>query len=203
MDGGFGFDFDDIDPDAPGSKGGGAKLPEGGYKFAITEVILKNKNGSTQVECEVLDAKDVALVGKKHIEYLPWPEAGQGEVYNRIKKEQLLAWCYAAKTTNAEEVKARQQARQGFVPAWLENMAGRNVLGFVKQEMYQDKNTGADKVSAKCEGRVWSLDNPKGKGIPGWVGLASGTEHRTAGPATTTPATQAAVPAVDPFAGLV
>lgn len=162
------WDFDDIDPEKPGSVGGAAKLPEGGYCFMIIEVIVQNEKGSTQIECEVVDAKDTNLIGRKHIEYLQWPDSQHGETYNRIKKEQLLAWCYAAKTTSAEIIKQRQQARQGFDPAWLSSMVGRRVLGFVKTETY----TGADsseKTSAKCEGRVWALDNPKGRGIPGWI----------------------------------
>jgi len=215
MDGGFGFD--DVDPDAPGSRGGG-RLPEGGYKFAITEVIVQNDKGSTEIECEVLAAKDSNLVGRKHKEYLSWPDGQHSADYNRIKKEQLLAWCYAAKTTSPEEIKARQQARQGFSTAWLEAMVGRQVLGFVKEDTYTS-NSGSEKTSAKCEGRVWAIDNPKGKGIPGWIDTGkpaggngtggNGTGGQAATP--TQPATQPvhssvstpSVPAVDPFAGLV
>jgi hypothetical protein len=161
------FDFDDVDPDRPGS-GGGGMLPEGGYRFVVTEVTPKNDRGSTQIECEVLAAKDTNLIGRKHVEYLNWPDSEHSPEYNRIKKEQLLAWCYATKTTSAEEIKQRQQARQGFDPNWLNAMVGRQCLGYVKVENYQDK-AGNDKTSAKCDGRVWALDNPKGKGIPGWV----------------------------------
>jgi hypothetical protein len=194
------FDFDDVDPDAPGSFGGGSRLPEGGYKFAITEVVVQTDKGSTQIECEVVQAKDEKLIGRKHMEFLSWPATGNGEVRNRICKEHLLAWCYAAKTTNAEEIKARQQARQGFNPAWLEAMVGREVLGFVKVESYTGKD-GSDKTSAKCEGRVWALDNPKGKGIPGWLDTGKGP---AAAPASASPAPVAAAPvSADPFAGLV
>ncbi len=195
------FGFDDVDPDAPGSFGSGGRLPEGGYRFAITEVIVKNEKGSTQIECEVLAAKDEKLVGRKHHEYLSWPDGEHGEVYNRIKKEQLLAWCYAAKTTSAEEIKARQQAQQGFNPAWLEAMVGREVLGFVKVEDYTDAS-GNDKTSAKCEGRVWSLDNPKGKGIPGWVASPAAGPGSSAA-AQVSPAPTTTTPVADPFAGLV
>jgi len=200
------FGFDDVDPDAPGSRGGRERLPEGGYLFAITDVIVQNEKRSTQIECEVLFAKDGNLVGRKHVEYLPWPDSQHGQDYNRIKKEQLLAWCYAAKTTSPEEIKARQQARQGFNPAWLEAMVGRQVLGFVKVDTYTG-NDGNEKTSAKCEGRVWALDNPKGKGIPGWVD--TGKTSAAGSGATTTAATSAAsqtqqtAPTGDPFAGLV
>jgi len=201
------FGFDDVDPDAPGSRGGRERLPEGGYLFAITDVIVQNEKGSTQIECEVLFAKDGNLVGRKHIEYLSWPDAQHGADYNRIKKEQLLAWCYAAKTTSPEEIKARQQARQGFNPAWLEAMVGRQVLGFVKVDAYTG-NDGNEKTSAKCEGRVWALDNPKGKGIPGWIdtGKTPAAGNGTAAHTAATPAavqTQQTAPVGDPFAGLV
>lgn len=193
------FDFDDVDPDAPGSFSGGSRLPEGGYKFAITEVVVQNEKGKTQIECEVIQAKDEKLIGKKHVEKLSWPAASNSEVRNRICKEQLLAWCYAARTTSAEEIKARQQARQGFNPAWLEAMVGREVLGFVKQEQYKG-NDGSDQTSAKCEGRVWALDNPKGKGIPGWID----TGRSAAAPVSAAPAPPVqSAPAADPFAGLV
>ena len=182
------FAMDDVDADRPGS-GGGGQLPEGGYKFVVTEVVVQNERGSTQIECEVLDAKDVALVGRKHVEYLKWPKAEYSEVGNRIAKEQLLAWCYAAKTTSAEEIKARQQARQGFDSGWLEAMVGRQLLGYVKHDTYQDA-AGNDKQSAKCEGRVWALDNPKGKGIPGWIPTAT----PAAGSAAATTSQQTAPP---------
>jgi len=187
------FTMDDVDADRPGS-GGGGRLPEGGYKLLITEMVVQNERGSTQIECEVLDAKDENLIGRKHVEWLKWPKAEYSEVGNRIAKEQLLAWCYAAKTTNADEIKARQAARQGFDTAWLESMLGRPVLGVVKHEAYVDA-AGADKTSAKIEGRVWAVDNPKGRGIPGWVGVD--TPQAPGSPAATSPS------AADPFAGLV
>lgn len=189
------FEMDDVDPDKPGS-GGGSKLPEGGYKFVVTEVIVQNEKGETQVECEVLDAKDQNLIGRKHVEYLRWPKPEYQDTGKRIAKETLLAWCYATKTTSPEEIKARQQARQGFSSAWLEAMVGRPLLGFVKAESYMGQD-GAAKTSAKCEGRVWSLDNPKGKGIPGWIEAAA----TTAPPQQTT--TQATAPAGGDFDNLV
>lgn len=205
FDGGFGFD--DVDPDRPGS-GGGSKLPEAGYGFSITEVIIKNDRGSTQIECEVLAAKDASLVGRKHVEYLSWPDSAHSAEYNRIKKEQLLAWCYAAKTTSTEEIKARQQARQGFDAGWLEAMVGRHVLGFVKQDTYTDAS-GNEKTTAKCEGRVWAVDSPKGKGIPGWQGPVTPGGPGTPGPANLNSGlaapspTSAHSPATDPFDGLL
>lgn len=196
------FTMDDVDADRPGS-GGGARLPEGGYKFLVTEVTVQNDRGSTQIECEVLDAKDAALIGRKHIEYLKWPKAEYSEAGNRIAKEQLLAWCYAAKTTSPEEIKARQQARQGFNPAWLEAMVGRQLLGFVKVESYQDA-AGADKSSAKCEGRVWALDNPKGRGIPGWIATPAADPANAAAVApVSAPVAPQSEPVADPFGGLV
>jgi len=186
------FTFNDVDPDRPGGGGGGGYLPEGGYHFMVTEVTVKNERGSTQIECEILAAKDPALVGRRHTEYLKWPDGKHSVEYNRIKKEQLLAWCYAAKTTSADEVKARQQARQGFESKWLEAMLGREVLGYMKLEKY-----GEGKTWCKCEGRVWAMDNPKGKGIPGWAGDVA------PGPAAVT-VTQAQPPAGDAmFDGLV
>lgn len=176
------FSFDDVDPDRPGS-GGGGQLPEGGYCVMVAEVIVQNDRGSTQVECEVVDAKDANLIGRRHKEFLRWPKPDGSDVGNRIAKEQLLAWCYACKTTSAEEIKARQQARQGFDAKWLEAMVGRRCLIFVKQETYQDA-AGNDKTSAKADGRVWALDNPKGKGIPGWTGGGP-----AAGPTSPTPTT--------------
>ena len=186
------FTMDDVDADRPGS-GGGSRLPEGGYKFLVIEVVVQNERGSTQVECEVLAAKDENLIGRTHKEYLRWPKADGSEVGNRIAKEQLLAWCYACKTTSAEEIKQRQQAQQGFDVAWLEAMAGRQCLGFVKEETYQDDD-GNDKTSFKCDGRVWALDNPKGKRVADELGIAQG-----AGAAPPPPAT----PAPDAFDGLV
>ncbi|HUT88023.1 MAG TPA: hypothetical protein VMY37_00875 [Thermoguttaceae bacterium] len=188
------FTMDDVDADQVGT-GGGSRLPEGGYLVAVTEVVVQDKRGDTQVECEVMEAKDENLIGRKHREYLKWPKVHYQETGNRIAKEQLLAWCYAAKTTNAEEIKARQAARQGFDPAWLERMLGYHVLVKVEHESYKDKVTGEPKTSAKIEARVWAVDDPKGKGIPGWV---------DAGPpsAPTDPATPSA-PASNPFAGLV
>ena len=177
------FTMEDVDADKPGT-GGGSQLPEGGYKFVVTEVVVQNERGSTQIECEVVEAKDANLVGRKHVEYLKWPKAEYSDVGNRIAKEQLLAWCYAAKTTSAEDIKARQQARQGFETIWLEAMLGVELLGFVKHETYQD-GAGTDKTSSKCEGRVWALDNPKGKGIPGWVGTPAAGQ--TTAPAAAAP----------------
>lgn len=204
------FDFEGMDPDAPGSFGGGGGLPDGGYRFKVVEVIVRNERGSTQIECEVLEAKDTDLVGRQHKEYLAWPDAEHEADYNRIKKEQLLAWCYAAKTTSPEEIKARQQARQGFDSRWLEAMVGRQVLAFVKMgKSYTSKRTGGE-VAGRPEisGRVWALDNPKGKGIPGWID----TGKAATAPATTNAAAPAApvtapapqqAPAVDAFADLV
>jgi hypothetical protein len=198
------FAMDDVDPDRPGSGGGGHKLPEGGYLVMITEVIVQNDRGSTQIELEVLGAKDASMVARNHTEYMPWPDAEHSPEYNRIKKEQLLAWCYATKATSPEEVKQRQQARQGFNPAWLEAMVGRQVLVFVKEGSYQD-DTGNDKTSNKIEGRVWALDNPKGKGIPGWVDTSTNATPATTAPAPSVNAELAHAPeaAADPFGGLV
>lgn len=205
------FGFDDIDPDAPGSRGGGM-LPEGGYCVQITEVIVQNERGSTQIECEVVNAKDGSLLGRKHTEYQSWPDGQHAETYNRIKKEQLLAWCYAAKTTNAEEIKARQQARQGFNVGWLDAMLGRKVLVFIKHDSYVDAS-GNDKTTAKVEGRVWALDNPKGKGIPGCIATAPAAgngngsnakqSQQTAAPEHQTAPQQPTPPAADPFGGLL
>ena len=172
------FEMDDVDPDRPGSFGGKEMLPEGGYCIMVTAVVVQNEKGSTQIECEVLHAKDAALIGRTHTEYLNWPDGDHTADYNRIKKEQLLAWCYAAKTTSAEEVKQLQQARKGFNPDWLNAMVGRKCLIFVKIDKWVDKNTGADKTAAKVEGRVWAMDNPKGKGIPGWIGSDPNTQRR-------------------------
>jgi len=198
------FDFNDVDPDKPGS-GGGGQLPVGGYRVMITQVIVRNERGSAEVKCEVMAAKDESLVGRQHTEYLKWPKSEYTETGNRIAKEQLLAWCYAAKTTSAEEIRARQKARQGFDAGWLVAMVGHEVLIVIKEDSYTDA-AGNAKTSAKAEGRVWSVDNPKGKGIPGWesapgttspggdVGAAAAAPQQTAAPAT---------PAADPFAGLV
>jgi len=179
FDDGSGFAMDDVDADKPGSGGGGG-LPEGGYCVGITEVVLQNERGSTEVKCEVVAAKDQGLLGRTHTEYLKWPQPSYSDIGNRIAKEQLLAWCYAAKTTNPTEIKARQQARQGFSPAWLEAMVGKFVLIFVKPDSYTDAN-GNEKHPMKVDGRVWAIDNPKGKGIPGWVDVP---------PAGQAPATQ-------------
>jgi len=185
------FEMDDVDPDAPGI-GSGAKLPEGGFCATITEVILQNKRLSTEVKCEVVNAADANLLGRTHTEFLSWPSGEYSDIRNRICKEQLLAWCYAAKTTAPEEIRARQQARQGFDTKWLDTMVGRQVLMVIKHDSYQDAS-GNQKMSAKAEGRVWSLDNPKGKGIPGWVDAeqagqagqpaASGQQQQAASPA--------------------
>jgi len=208
FDDGSGFAMDDVDADKPGSGGGGG-LPEGGYCVGITEVVLQNERGSTEVKCEVVAAKDQGLLGRTHTEYLKWPQPSYSDIGNRIAKEQLLAWCYAAKTTNPTEIKARQQARQGFSPAWLEAMVGKFVLIFVKPDSYTDAN-GNEKHPMKVDGRVWAIDNPKGKGIPGWVDVsgqgqqqaATGQQQQqqtAAPPATQPPQSEAA----DPFAGLV
>jgi hypothetical protein len=205
FDDGSGFSMDDIDPDKPGS--GGGQLPEGSYCIGITEVVLKNDKGSTEVKCEVVAAKDQNMIGRTHTEYLRWPKADGSDVGNRIAKEQLLAWCYAAKTTSPEEIKARQQARQGFSAAWLEAMVGRYVLVVVKYDPYTDAN-GVAKNPSKIDGRVWAIDNPKGKGIPGWVDVAgqqaaaAGTQQTQQPESAQQPAVAAAA-AADPFAGLV
>lgn len=207
------FEMDDVDAEAPGSRGGGGFLPEGGYKFLITEVIVQNERGSTKIECEVLEAKDTGLVGHKYSEFLNWPSQDMSADANRIRKEQLLAWCYAAKTTSAEEIKARQQARKGFDSTWLEGMVGRSVLGFVKAEKAYTDKSGNEKTPLRISGRVWALDNPKGKGIPGWIGVASpaagqgnvaaGSAAATGPAATNRPLEQPSIPANDPFGGLV
>lgn len=199
FDDGSGFAMDDIDPDKPGS-GGGGKLPEGSYCVGITEVNLKNERGSTEVKCEVVAAKDQNLLGHSHTEYLKWPKPTYTENGNRISKEQLIAWCYAAKTTSPEEIKARQQARQGFNPAWLETMVGKFVLIVVKHDAYKDE-AGNDKSSAKVDGRVWAVDNPKGKGIPGWVDVSG--QRQPAAAQQTAQQSQQQQAASDPFAGLV
>lgn len=171
------FTMDDIDPDRPGS-GGGGRLPEGGYRLAVTEVIVKNERGSTQIECEVVAAKDENMLGRKHTEYLTWPDAEHSPEYNKIKKEQLLAWCYAAKTTSPEEIRQRQAAKQGFDIRWLESMLGRQVLAFIKIDKWKG-NDGEEKSAAKIDGRVWAVDNPKGKDIPGYVAASSPTTTAT------------------------
>jgi hypothetical protein len=207
FDDGSGFAMDDIDPDKPGS-GGGGQLPEGGYCVAITEVVLQNERGSTEVKCEVVAAKDQNLIGRTHTEYLKWTTREYTEVGNRIAKEQLLAWCYAAKTTNPAEIKARQQARQGFSSAWLEAMVGMHALVYIKHDSYTDAN-GTDKTSSKVDGRVWAIDNPKGKGIPGWIDVsgqqaaAMATGERVVNTTPEQPAATTAAAAADPFAGLV
>jgi hypothetical protein len=201
FDDGSGFAMDDVDPDKPGTGGGGGQLPEGGYCVVIVEVVLQNERGSTEVKCEVLAAKDANLIGRSHTEYLKWPRPEYKEAGNRIAKEQLLAWCYAAKTTNPDEIRARQQARQGFSSAWLNAMVGRHALIFIKHEDYTDAN-GAAKTSSKAEGRVWAVDNPKGKGIPGWVDTAGEQAVVAANQQTQRRAQQEAA-AADPFAGLV
>lgn len=205
FDDGSGFPMDDIDPDKPGS-GGGGQLPEGGYCVAITEVVLQNERGSTEVKYEVVAAKDANLIGRTATEYLKWPKAEYSDVGNRIAKEQLLAWCYAAKTTNPAEIKARQQARQGFSSAWLEAMVGRHALIYIKHDSYEDAS-GNTKTSAKVDGRVWALDNPKGKGIPGWIDVSGQQPPQTPpqgqhAPMNPQPPTQSPA-AADPFAGLV
>ena len=200
------FSMDDVDPDRPGS-GGGGQLPEGGYRFLITEVVLQNERGSTEVKCEVTQAKDQGLIGRTHTEFLRWPKPEHSDVGNRIAKEQLLAWCYAAKTTNAEIIKTRQKTGQGFDSMWLEAMLGAPVLGFVKHDTYTD-NSGNEKTSSKIEGRVWAIDNPKGKGIPGWVESPTpaagpgGTAATPQQPAATPPP-QEPPPATNAFDGLV
>jgi hypothetical protein len=194
------FSMDDVDADKPGT-GGGSMLPEGAYLMLITEVILKNERGSTQVECEVMAAKDDALVGKTHKEFLKHPDGKHSEVYDRIAKEHLLAGCYAAKTTSAAEVKARQQARKGFDPTWLTSMVGRQVLANVKHDTYTN-DAGNEKTAAKIEGYVLAVDNPKGKGMPGWSGTAEAANPTESSP----PQSSQAKPvekAADPFAGLV
>lgn len=190
------FTMDDIDADKPGS-GGGGKLPEGGYRFLVTEVIVQNEKGSTQVECEVVSAKDANLIGRKHTEYLKWPKAEYTEVGNRIAKEQLLAWCYATKTTSPDEIKARQQARQGFDASWLAAMVGRQLLGVIKCDTYTNA-AGDEKTSAKLEGRVWAPDNPKGKGIPGWIDTTAAAGSGPLPPPQSPPSAPS-----DPFSGLV
>lgn len=192
------FDFEDIDPEKPGS-GGGGQLPEGGYCVTITEVNLQNERGSTEVKYEVVLADDASLVGRGQTEYLKWPKAEYTEVGNRIAKEQLLAWCYAAGTTNAAEIKARQAAKQGFSTAWLEAMVGRSVLIYIKHDSYT-ANDGSQKSSSKVDGRVWALDNPKGKGIPGWVDVGQGQQQTAQQQQSQQPVQQ---PAADPFAGMI
>ena len=187
------FTMDDVDADNVVSAGGG-KLPEGSYGLLITEVVLKDQYGNTTVECEVVLAKNAALVGKKHYEYLRWPAATDkdgGATAKRI----LLGWCYAAKTTSPEEIKARQQARQGFNAAWLESMVGRQVLAFVKAEEYEGKQ------KAKIQGNVWALDDPKGKRVADEIGLSQPVA--SAANATKPASEKPAVAASDPFGGLV
>ena len=191
------FEMDDIDPDAPCS-GSGAKLPEGGFCFTITEVILQNKRSSTEIKCEVVNAADENLLGRTHTEFLSWPNSEYSDIRNRICKEQLLAWCYAAKTTSPEEIRARQQARQGFDTKWLDSIIGRQVLAVIKHDSYQD-DAGNQKTSAKVEGRVWSRDNSKGKGIPGWVD--AGQAGQAEQPAASGQQQQAASPAQQPSDG--
>ena len=180
------FDFDDVDPDKVGS---GSILPEGGYRAVVTSVTVQNDNGSTTVECEIKCAKEPRYVGKKHFEFLRWPKPDGSEVGNRIAKEQLLAWCFATKTTTPAEIKQRQQARQGFNPAWLEAMVGRDVLIFLKHEEYKGK------ISAKADGKVWAVDNLRGKNIPGFEGQVA--------PAAGAPVTPPPVAPQNEFDGMV
>lgn len=187
------FLMDDVDPDRPGS--GVGQLPEGGYRVTITDVIVQNDRGSTEVKCEVTHAKDENLIGRQHTEYLRWPKPEYSDTGNRIAKEQLLAWCYAAKTTSADEIKARQAARQGFNSAWLDAMIGRSVLIVIKHDAYQDA-AGNSKTSAKAEGRVWAVDDPKRKDIPGWRGPTAPAASPASQP-------QPVAAAADPFAHLV
>jgi hypothetical protein len=201
------FAMDDVDADKPGSGGGGPKLPEGGYRMMILEAQFQNERGNPQIDLEVTNAKDLNLVGKSHTEYLNFPSPEYKEMGNRIAKETILAWCYAAKTTSPEEVKARQQARQGFNAAWFETIVGREVLVFVKGGSYKVKDsngleTDEVKTTSKIEGRVWALDNPKGKGIPGHEGAAAPTGS-IAPPTQTQTAPPIAPAATDQFKGLV
>jgi len=191
FDDGSGFAMDDVDPDNIAS-GGGGKLPEGEYRLSVTEVILQNDRGSIQLECEVVAATDNNHVGRKHFEYLRWPtttDKDGGATAKRI----ILAWCYATKTTNADEIKARQQAKQGFDSRWLETMTGRDVLAFVKASEYEGK------PQSKIQGNVWAIDDPKRSKMPGWAGTA---QQQTQQQQTQQPQQPAAATA-DPFAGLV
>lgn len=204
FDDGSGFAMDDVDADKPGTGGGGG-LPEGDYCVAITEVIVQNAKGSTEVKLEVLKCADESLIGRAHTEYLGWPNATYEDSANRIRKEDLLAWCYAAKTTSPAEIKARQQARQGFDSSWLTAMVGKYVIVTVKPaKPYTDKQTGEQKSGfRKIEGMVWALDNPKAKGKPGWIDI-SGQQQAAAGQQSSQPTQQQQQQAeADPFANLV
>lgn len=210
FDDGSGFAMDDVDPDKPGTGGGGGGLPEGDYCVAITEVIVQNAKGSTEVKLEVVQAADENLIGKTHTEYLGWPNANYQDTANRIRKEDLIAWCYAAKTTSPEEIKDRQQSRKGFDSSWLSAMVGKYVIVTVKPgKPYPDPNDPTGKKIKigfrKIEGSVWALDNPKAMGKPGWIDV-SGQQSAAASATSATPpkpTPQQPGAEADPFAGLV
>jgi hypothetical protein len=199
------FDFDEVDPSAPGSRGGGDFLPGGGYCLLITEANPRGEYGKAEIGCEVIAAKDESLIGRGHREFLQWPSPTHKDG-GRTAAHIMLAWPYAAHTSSEEKVRAQQQlpkddpqrAFENAVPPWLEAMVGCKVLAYVKCETYDSKNTGEKKESSKIEGRVWALDNPKGKGIPGWVGPG----NQPPPPPTGSPVPSGPAPA-DPFGGLV
>ena len=152
------FGFDDVDPDAPGSRGGRERLPEGGYLFAITDVIVQNEKGSTQIECEVLFAKDGNLVGRKHVEYLPWPDSRHGQDYNRIKKI-LLRGATRPKPLRRE---IRRGSRPVGVQSGVARSDGRPAGPGIRQVDTYTGNDGNEKTSASAR-VVSALDNPRAK----------------------------------------
>jgi hypothetical protein len=161
------------------------------------EVIPRNDRGSIQIECEVTAAKDAGCIGRKHLEYLNWPSPNHKDS-GAAAKNIILAWCYATKVTSPEEIKRRQQARQGFDGAWLDSLVGRDVLGFVKASEYEGK------LQAKIQGNVWAIDDSRHAKMPGWAGVVEssavgGGNSGLAAPSQTGPYT----PATDPFAGLL
>jgi len=184
------FSLDNIEPDEIG-KGGGLLLPAGGYLFSITEVILRRDGGGAcAVECEVINTENASLLGRKHMEFLNWPSSDHADG-GKTAGSIMLAWCCATKTVTVDELKARKVARQGFKTQWLEAMTGRHVLGIVKESEYQGSK------QSKINGRVMAVDDPKGKGIPGWVDAGQAGQQQQSPPPAQQPADDNA------FAGLV
>ena len=154
------FSGDDIDRD-----GKGGMVAEGAYCFQVTEVNPHSENtGDMVLEAEVISGTTPTEVGKKHYEYVKYPDGSLGDAANGVRRSIIRQVFYALKLTTPEELKANPKFRVDLSLA-----VGRLFCGKIKHEHYTS-NSGEQKAKAtlfqKGAWDMWAVDSPKSAGIP-------------------------------------
>lgn len=202
----FGGDEDGFDPDKAGS---GGMVDEGSYCFLVTGVDPHTeKTGDMDIELEVVSGTVPSQVGRKHHEYLKYPDPSVPPGGNAARKEMIFLSLVAMGLTTPAELKANKNRFTGDLALAI----GRMVCGKITH-IHFDKKDGSKGCKAmlfpdngphKYEKNFWSANSPKAAGIPMPAGTVAGEAGSTNGNGTNGNAAAAAGSfADDPLAGLV